>query len=919
MSEKLGLRDGDRIVIIGAAPSGSMFAYSVLRLAAKLNLDLDVRLYDSCDLSQPWIDGCNPCAGVVSQSFYSRLSRIGIDLDSAGGPVCNMLRGYIWSTQSGCLRIESPYISSKIRTVFRGGGSRSPFSGDIVNFDHFLLSKAIAQGAIYNVARVVDLELGSSRRDRLSVHLRSGDRSWTERADLVVGAFGLNRSMLKVFSQLGIGYRPPRMIRAGQMELIRRSSVGRSDDDDYIRIYNLHGTKVRQMILTPKGSFATLTLLGVEDLGPDDLKQVQDTSEWSEICSLGWQWPSSGCCCLPQLVRRSARNFFTDRVVLVGDAACCRYYKNGLESALRSAEFAAEAAVYHGVGRWSFRFWYFSRVWREIIHDNSFGRFLLSLYRWISMNPRLMQWFMESRAALVRPIMVRRHRDLLWDLLTGNRPYRSVFYRMANPSFLGVMLIKWCHVLTIRVKTRISEKFLSFKRKFRFRFGRDAASDRSGIAPPGVRSDSRRRRLISGSRVSIIGGGPAGASCAIMLMRFAKRQGIDLDIVIHEKKDFVSASSRPYRIGDSSFVKGVNQCSGVLSPPIYEIMTEQLGIEFPDYLVQKHIIGYHLHGSHRTISLDEPYGSSYAVRRVMFDNYMTEQALAHGCRLNIAKVTDIVRIGERFGITTSSGNYDADVIVGAFGVDLEVADIFTRRFGYRRPEYMQAIITKMHPDKDFLRSFGLRIHAYLPAIRRVEFGAVTPKFNHLAINIAGRRLDLNTMLEFISSPQVSRILPRDYSERGREIFYEGCFPTSPAGRFFADRMVLIGDASGMIRPFKGKGINSAILSGIAAAGVMVHRGLGVEEFRRYYYPVFRPITEDLWYARSARCMTNILAHSGKMDIVLGLAEQSPPLRRALTEAVSGSCTYKTILNHLSSDRILWRSGALLLRQAASRL
>ena len=89
--------------------------------------------------------------------------------------------------------------------------------------------------------------------------------------------------------------------------------------------------------------------------------------------------------------------------------------------------------------------------------------------------------------------------------------------------------------------------------------------------------------------------------------------------------------------------------------------------------------------------------------------------------------------------------------------------------------------------------------------------------------------------------------------------------------------------------------------------------VGATEFRKFYLPVFRQITEDLWYARTARRLTNLPANYGGMDTVLALAEQSQTLRRALTEAVAGACTYKTILHRLTQERILWRGGASLLR------
>jgi hypothetical protein len=66
-----------------------------------------------------------------------------------------------------------------------------------------------------------------------------------------------------------------------------------------------------------------------------------------------------------------------------------------------------------------------------------------------------------------------------------------------------------------------------------------------------------------------------------------------------------------------------NQCVGVVSPPIRQILEDELGIPFPWHLVQRHIIAYVLHGEQRSLTLtdtsDEP---SCALRRVTFDDYL---------------------------------------------------------------------------------------------------------------------------------------------------------------------------------------------------------------------------------------------------------------------------------------------------------
>ena len=90
-------------------------------------------------------------------------------------------------------------------------------------------------------------------------------------------------------------------------------------------------------------------------------------------------------------------------------------------------------------------------------------------------------------------------------------------------------------------------------------------------------------------------------------------------------------------------------------------------------------------------------------------------------------------------------------------------------------------------------------------------------------------------------------------------------------------------------------------------------------FQHYYLPVFREVTEDMMYARTARMLTNLLANYGCMDVVLELAKSTPSLRQALAEAVSGACSYKKILHRLTNERIVWRSGGQILKKLADEL
>ena len=429
------LRNNDRVAIIGAGPAGSLFSYFLQRLARKRQLRLNVTLYDPRDFTRPGPAGCNGCVGVINDSLYRHFQRVGIDLEQTLGLIQSRLSGYLWSTPTGCLWIDVEDRVESIKTVFRGGGPRFGIFDANVSFDSYLLQRALDEGAQHQQVRVQQIErLPTAQQGGiLRLTLEKNKHKSYQEVELVVGAFGLNPFLIQQFEQLGIGYRSPQHVRAVQVELKRRDDAVARPIDNYIRVYNISEGRVQQLVLTPKGRYATLTLLANRDLSIENLHEIRKSSEMENIMQSGWDWPEHFCHCLPLLQKRSAKNFYGDRVVLVGDAGCCRYFKNGLESALRTAEMAAETVIFHGISRWAFRRWYFPAVWREIIYDNFFGRFLLGVHNFISSHPRLMDLAIQTRASVTRPDMARRHEDILWHMLTGNRSYRHIFYQIIHP------------------------------------------------------------------------------------------------------------------------------------------------------------------------------------------------------------------------------------------------------------------------------------------------------------------------------------------------------------------------------------------------------------------------------------------------------------------------------------------------------
>ncbi len=406
---------------------------------------------------------------------------------------------------------------------------------------------------------------------------------------------------------------------------------------------------------------------------------------------------------------------------------------------------------------------------------------------------------------------------------------------------------------------------------------------------------------LESGHVVIIGGGPGGTGCALALHHMAAEMGRKIEITIVEGKQFE---------GEMHY----NQCLGVLSPPLPDLLWERLGVKFPYHLSRSEISKYVLHTAGEQIDLEDKYHPSIALRRVQYDEYMLETVKEHGITVIPARAVDMEFHADRVIVYTENSPIEGDVVVGAFGMDDGSAAMFSRMTHYRPPLALSSIVTKYHPSLSDMQAFGPCIHAYLPANPRIEFGGVTTKGNHLSINIAGSTVDAELMKEFLRQADVQAILP-DF-ENGEKFdptalqFYKGRFPRSLAREYFGDRFVLVGDSSGLVRAFKGKGVTNAVITGIRAAETILRYGISEQAFISHYEEANQDIIEDLPYGKWMRYLTIFAAHYRLLDPVLRAAHNDPLLRSALFDAASAHAPYKEVIRqsfHLNTILAILRA------------
>jgi flavin-dependent dehydrogenase/ribosomal protein S18 acetylase RimI-like enzyme len=423
-------------------------------------------------------------------------------------------------------------------------------------------------------------------------------------------------------------------------------------------------------------------------------------------------------------------------------------------------------------------------------------------------------------------------------------------------------------------------------------------------------------RLHNGSTVVIIGGGPGGAACAIKLLQLADARSLRLRVLIFEGKDFNVHA---------------NQCVGVLSPPIEEVLARDLDVHLPRELIKRQIFGYRLHGIHENVLLTghgahggqlEHGLATYAVERAHFDRFLLDRARELGAEVIESRVTGIEFVRgsdlDEVRIYSESLYQRADVVVGAFGLDEAMLSVFEdvtvhEGRGFERPtKWLKSYLTTIETTARFqTEKLGHIVHAFLvpPRCPRIEFGAITPKGDHILVNIAGEQVSSCDLDLFLQLPEVQALLPG--FDPTAINYYEGRFPSSPARGACGHRYVLVGDATGWLRPFKGKGINTAIITGIRAAETMLEHGVSARAFENY-----RRACADLFGDYRYGVLVRRLMLLGArvfLDPMIDVGKVDPLMYDALFDSVSGHDSYRNIIGRSLNPRLVRRVAARMIR------
>lgn len=431
-SEHFLLQDGSKIAVIGGGPAGTFFTYFALDFAERLGLEISVDIYEPKDFNCAGPKGCNNCGGIVSESLIQSLSTEGVVLTS--GVIRRGIESYTMHLEQGSTLIETPLQEQRIAAMFRGIGPLGANGEDDDSFDNYLLELCKKSGA-----SVIQDRVTSAIRTADGVTLRTKSEQ-KNRYDLVVGAVGLNAKTLDIFKSICPSFEPPETTKTYISEFRMDPEQIDKHFGNSMHVFLLNLPNIKFGALIPKGSFVTLVLLG-SDIDKEIAASFVNSEAVRKLFPPEINLDDiTPCKCFPSINVKGAKLAFDDRVVLVGDSASSKLYKNGIGAAYITGKAAANTAIFNGISAAAFKK-YYQPVCSSLDRDNRLGRFIFSVTTIIQKSHLLKSAMLglvinEQR----KKNQNRRMSAILWDTFTGSATYTNIFLRFLNPLLLAPLL-----------------------------------------------------------------------------------------------------------------------------------------------------------------------------------------------------------------------------------------------------------------------------------------------------------------------------------------------------------------------------------------------------------------------------------------------------------------------------------------------
>jgi flavin-dependent dehydrogenase len=417
--------------------------------------------------------------------------------------------------------------------------------------------------------------------------------------------------------------------------------------------------------------------------------------------------------------------------------------------------------------------------------------------------------------------------------------------------------------------------------------------------------------LEDGSRVAVVGGGPAGSLFAYFVLEMADRAGLELEVDVYEPRDF-----------EASGPAGCNMCGGIISETLVQNLAAE-GINLPTPLHEKRIAAVHRGGGPRDL----------AVRKwESFDQHLLTLAANRGANVVRARVEDVTWNDGRPELSVPPGSKQQyDLMAVAVGVNSPALKLFQNLdVGYEAPASTKTFIREYFVSEEVIgRTMGSSMHVFLLNIPRIEFAAIVPKGDYLSVCILGESIDKTLIQSFLDSAEVRACMPDGWEPEPKSCQCAPRINVNGSKQPFADRIVFIGDC-GVTRLYK-DGIGAAYRTAKAAAVTAVFQGIGAESFRRHYLPECTAIRTDNFLGKmifavargfqsrrfARRALVRMAEREQRRE-----GEDPRHLSQVLWDMFTGSAPYREIVMRSLRPAVwggmLWSSGVAFMGGARQR-
>ncbi len=277
----------------------------------------------------------------------------------------------------------------------------------------------------------------------------------------------------------------------------------------------------------------------------------------------------------------------------------------------------------------------------------------------------------------------------------------------------------------------------------------------------------------------------------------------------------------------------------------------------------------------------------FGISRFLFDSFLFEQAQSMGVVFYLnEEVQGVSFQQERFQVKSNHHEWEADVVIGAFGKRSRIDHQLNRSFVQQRSPYIgvKYHIRIRHPDE------VIALHNFpggYCGMSNIEDGKTTLCYLSHRDNLKSYKIirDMEEQVLFIN-PNIRSIFGQaEFLFDKPEVINEISFETKSA---VEDHVLMIGDAAGMIAPLCGNGMAMAIHSAkILSTSVIrfIENGISRDQLEKNYTHEWnKHFKSRLWLGRQVQ---KLFGQEVTSRVAVSLMMNIKPLARTIIRNTHG--------------------------------